>query len=370
MHRLYSIVVKEFKHLVRDRISLALIILFPLTMLIIHGFAITLDVDHIPYGFKDDDRTVTSRELLERFDASGYFDRVLLAQSEHDLVRALDRGEIRIGIEIPSDFERTLKRGGRTEIQLLIDGADNNTATIAMGYAERILQRFRQEQMQSATESFHTGVELHPRIWFNPDLKSALFIIPGLLGLVLMMTTVVMTSLSIVREKERGTVEGLLASPIRPLEMIIGKLIPYLIVAYIQFGIGLLAAWFVFEIPIRGDLFVLFIATGLFLLVGLSLGMLISTLTDSQQVAWQISFIITMLPSFLLSGFIFPIENMPRFLQGITELFPIRHYLPLIKGVLLKGLGWREIWPHVWPLLIFWVVFVGVSVGRFRKKVA
>ncbi len=370
MHRLVSIIVKEFRHLSRDRLALSMIILFPLMMLLIHGFAITLDIDHIPYGIQDEDRTAASRELLNRWDASTYFQPVFLAETEGDFSVALDRGWIRMGIKIPKGFEKALQTGKRADVQLMVDGADNNTATIAIGYAQGILRQFYQDRVVLSAGNFHLATELRPQIWFNPTLRSTLFIIPGLLGLVLMMTTVAMTSLAIVREKERGTVEGILASPIRPIEMILGKLIPYLLIAYIQFICGLLAARFIFGISIVGGLGILFITTGLFLVVGLSLGLFISTLTDSQQVAWQISFIITMLPSFLLSGFIFPIENMPKFLQKVTGFFPIRYYIHMIKAILLKGIGWRDAWPQIWPLFIFLAVFVGMSVRRFQKRIA
>jgi ABC-2 type transport system permease protein len=370
MHRLVSIIIKEFRHLSRDPLALSMIILFPLMMLLIHGFAITLDIDHIPYGIQDEDRTAASRELLDRWDASTYFERVFWARNERDFDVVLDRDLIRIGVKIPKGFEEALQTGKHANVQLLVDGADNNTATIAIGYAQGILQRFYQDRVLLTAQNLRIATELRPQVWFNPTLRSTLFIIPGLLGLVLMMTTVAMTSLAIVREKEHGTVEGILASPIRPIEMILGKLIPYLLIAYVQFIFGILVARFVFEIPMVGGFGILFATTGLFLVVGLSLGLFISTLTDSQQVAWQISFIITMLPSFLLSGFIFPIESMPKFLQKITGFFPIRYYIHLIKAILLKGIGWRDAWSQMWPLFIFLIVFVGISVRRFQKRIA
>jgi ABC-2 type transport system permease protein len=374
MSKILHMIRKEFRQLRRDRRMLYIVFLSPLLQLLLLGYAANLEVRDIALCVYDMDRSVQSRRLVSDFVESRYF----RLESSVDRYESLDReivdGRASVALVIPVDFSEKLLSGMTVPVQLIVDGSDSNSAIIGLGYAERIIggysSRMSTERLKadgSATLS-PSVFELASRVWYNPDLKSRNFMVPSILGLVLMVTTMMLTSLAVVKEKEIGTLEQLIVTPIRPLQMIIGKLAPFIIISFIDITLVLIVGVFYFRVPVRGSVLLLYGLSGIFLLSTLGLGLFISTISSTQQQAMMTSVFFVMLPMNFLSGFVFPIENMPRIIQYITYALPLRYYFVIIRGIFLKGVGFRALWPQALVLLLFGIGILGLSALRFNKR--
>ena len=374
--RISAIIYKEYLHIFRDKIALIMLIFFPMFVLFLFGYAINLDITHIPLAVYDQDRSEDARTLTDKFIQSGYFDLAQRLYSETQINPCVDRREVKVVLNIPLDFSKDIHNGKETPVQLIIDGSDNNTATIIMGYANSLITTFSREMLGelllSRGMTFPAQlptVDLRPNIWYNPELKSSIFLIPGLIGMILMSITVIRISITIVREKERGTMEGLLVAPLKPIELMIGKIIPYIVIAYVSLALIMLLSRFLFQIPLRGNIFTLFGLSGIFIAASLGIGLYISNVAETAQTAWLMGFLSSILPTIILSGFIFPIESMPYPIQLITYLFPIRYFLVILRGIILKGVGITILYPEALILLIFALAMITISALRFKKKV-
>jgi ABC-2 type transport system permease protein len=369
-----AIMRREFIDVVRDRRSLILTFLYPICMLIMYGYGIRYDVDNVPLTILDYDHTPESRDLTEQMLRSGYFHLVRWAHNERDLNRDLTTDASKAAVVIPRDFATHIRSGEPVTVQALIDGSDSNTATIAQGYLLAMMARYSSSVGTGKPQGTHTSVlstppiELKSRIWYNPELKSVNFIVPGVIAVIMMIVGAMLTALSIVKEKERGTLEQILVSPIRPLEMMIGKLIPYVIIAFIDLMIIVGAGYLIFHVPIKGSLVQLTIFSLIYLTSSLGTGVFVSTIADTIQNAMLAAIFISLLPSILLSGFIFPIENMPIVIRFITYFFPGRYFVTAIRGIYLKGVGLSVLWPEAVMLLCFTTAIVWLSASRFQEK--
>lgn len=360
MNRFWAIVIKEFIEIRRDPRTLGLVLFMPAALLILYGSAITLDIREIPTAVCDRDRSPQSRGFIEMFTSSGYF--TVLEPSACGRARPLlDQGKARVYLEIPPDFGQRRVSRDTAPLQILVDGADNNTASVSAGYVEEILRAYAEPEQT---------VEVRSRIWFNPELESSRFIIPGTIGILMMIIGVAIPSMALVRERERGNLEMLLSSPVRPLEIILGKMLPYALINLVVMVLILLTGMAVFHLPFLGNPFHLLCQTLVFLLAALGMGLLISTIAQTRPAAWFLSLLTTMLPSFILSGFIFPVESMPLPLQGISFLVPSTHFLVILRGILLKGVGAEAVWPHTLFLFGFASVVITISLRRFKTRVA
>lgn len=372
MKRFFAILKKEFRQIRRDPLSLGLLVFVPAMLLSLYGYALSFDVKHIRIAVLDDDQTPESRSLQDSLFQNPYFDRIATITSPREGARLLDHGRVRAVLAIPRGYARSLARGEAVNLQVLVDASDANTATTTIGYFDALSDRInRRVRFAALTHAGVTpalqGVVLEPRIWFNPELSSAKFLVPGLIGLLLMLSAVVATSLSIVREKERETMEQIMVSPIRPRELILGKLLPYVLICLVTMSMVLLLGYFLFGVTIRGSFLLLGLTTLLFLFAALGMGVLISTVTRTQQMAFQVAVLASMLPAIILSGFIFPIQNMPVAIQGITYLIIPRYFVEAIRGIILKNASFIDIWPQLLGLLILGLLFNLLATGRTRK---
>jgi len=359
-NRIIPLMRKEILHILRDPRTLYLAIILPIILLILFGYAITFDVKHIPIGIVDQDNSSLSRDFISRVKGSEYFELLYLSNTSAGLENLLDKGRVKIILVIPHRFSRDLSKGKDTALQLLIDGSDNNMAQISLGYISRIIQIFSsniiREKLNKQGAILKAGIppiDVKPRVWYNPDLRSTNFIVPGLTAVVMMILAAMSTSLTIAREWEIGTMEQLIATPAKPYEIIIGKLLPYFFLGIVQISLIILVGTLLFRVPLKGNIFFLFCVSAVFLICGLGIGLLISTITRSQQLAFMLSMLFTFLPSFLLSGFIFPISSMPRIIQFFTYLVPAKYFLIVLRGIFLKGTGLLTLWPEVISLFIF-----------------
>lgn len=374
MIRLRALLKKEFIQMRRDRLTFGMMIGIPIIQLLLFGFAINTDVKHLPTVVFDQSHSAEGRDLLESFSASGYFDIDYIAVSFREVNERIDNGDAKVGVVLPPDFSEHV-RGGRTaSVQVIVDATDSMTASSAIATAQTIGQLRSQAIMVQKLESV-TGrqkglpYDIRIRPWYNPDFVTAFYMVPGIMGVILTMTMVMITSMAIVRERELGTLEQLIVTPMKPYELMLGKIIPYVFVGLVQAIVALLVGIIIFDLPIRGNLIELFLYTVLFIVASLSLGILISNFAKTQMQAMQLSFFIFM-PSILLSGFMFPREAMPEFFFQLGRLLPLTFYLQIMRGIVLKGVGIAALWPQVLALLIFTSVVLTVSVLRFRKKLA
>lgn len=375
LRRIASIMYKECLHILRDRIALLMLIFFPVFILFLFGFAINLDISNISLAVFDRDQSRLSRVLTDKFVQSGYFVLARRLSAIEQINPALDTRMVKVVLHLPLDFSQDIYRGRNTPVQLLIDAADNNTANIIMGYSSTIMAAFSREMLRELLAGQAGGfpaqlptVDLRPAIWYNPELKSSIFLIPGLIGIILMSITVVRISITIVKEKEQGTIEGLLVSPLRPIELMAGKITPYIIIAYISLALILVLSRLIFEVPFRGNLLTLFVFSGIFIAASLGLGLYISSVAQTAQTAWLMGFLSSILPAIILSGFIFPIESMPLPVRIFTYLFPIRYYLVILRGIILKGTGLSILYPEALILLGFALVMLTASALTFKRK--
>lgn len=370
--RIRAIIRKEFIHIVRDPRSLAVAIALPIILLLLYGYGINLDVRHLRTAVIDDDSTYQSRTLLASFEQSGYFDFVSRLQSYSDVAEQLDYNKAKVVIAVPKGFAGNLSHG-RADIQVIVDGSDSSTASLAIGYATQIVQAFsrdvrvREASTRGMATSAAPGLDVRTRYWYNPELNSTNFIVPGLIAIILMLLSSLLTSMTIVRERERGSIEQVVVSPIRPHELVLGKLAPYVVIAFLDVVVVILAARFIFGVPLVGSIPLLLAASCLFLVAALGLGLLISVVSNTQLVAMSIAVMATMLPTVLLSGFMYPISTMPAPIRAITYLLPARYYLVIVRGIFLKGVGPSVLWPQGAMLLAAGVLLIALSARKFKK---
>lgn len=373
-HRLYAIAKKETRQMLRDLRMLLVIFVFPVFLLGIFGYAINFDVTHIKLAVYDADKSEESREFINMLLSSEYFDLVQYIENDKDIKRFLDEKMAQTVAVFPQDFSEKIHSKEKTRLQFLIDGVDGNTATVIMNYlnSSTLLysQKVTAEVLASAGMQGFIPVKLEPRFWYNPELKSTHFLLPGLIAMILIVTAVVTISLSIVREKERGTIEQVNVSPLSTMELLVGKTLPYVVVALINAALVLIAGYFLFGIIVKGSYLWLFLTTFIFLFASLCLGILISTIADTQQVAFQLSTLITLLPSMLLSGFIFPIESMPAAVQVLTNVTPAKFYIVCLRAILLKGVGIEAFWDQMLYLILFSVVLLVIASVKYKKSYA
>jgi ABC-2 type transport system permease protein len=363
---------KEFRQIRRDPLSLALLVFVPAVLLILYGYALSFDVGEIRAAVVDLDHSRASRTLLDGIFQNRYFIRVADLDSTGDAGELLDRGDAQVVLIIPRGYARTIARGEAATVQALVDGSDSTTATIALGYLDALAGRatleLRTEWAARAGAAVSPSVVVpRPRIWFNPELESARFLVPGLIGMLLMLSAVVATSLSIVREKEQQTIEQMRVSPIRPLELIMGKTVPYIIICVVTTALILLLGYVLFDVEIVGSVVLLAVTTIIFLAAALGMGVLISSITNSQQVAYQVATLASMLPSILLSGFVFPIKNMPPLVQAVTYIVAPRYFIAALRKIVLKGAPLSALWHDLLPLLALAVVFNVLAARNVRR---
>lgn len=366
---------KEFIQALRDPRMRAVLLVVPVVQVLIFGYAVTTDVKEVRLAVLDRDRTPESRELLSRFTGSGYFLATERPSDEREVGTLLDRGRVRAALVIPAGFGGALGSGRTASAQFLLDGTDSNSAALVMGYASRIAEGWSKELL-AARHSRLTGqpppvapLALEERAWFNENLESRRYFVPGVIALLLMVTTLLLSSMAIVREKEVGTIEQVMVTPIRRWEFILGKTIPFVLIGYLNVSLVTAVAVLWFRIPVRGNLALLAAATGLYLVGMLGVGLFISTVSGTQQQAMMTTFFFTM-PFILLSGFIYPIANMPGWVRGLTYLNPVRHFLIVIRGIFLKGVGFEVLWPQFAALALLGTVALALAMVRFRKELA
>lgn len=372
MRRLRAVVVKELRQVRRDPFSLLMLIALPAFMLVLYGFALNFDVRHVRLAVQDRDRSAASRDLVASFTHSTYFDLVATPGPETDLDALLERRAARAVLVIPEGYGGHLTAGRAAPLQLLLDGADSTTAQTVLGYARALVSEQNAslitDTLARAGRRFEPPLALEPRILFNPELQSTQFLVPGLIGFLLMLTAVLSTALSVVREKERGTMEQLRVAPLRTWELILGKTVPYLGISLLATFIILLAARVLFGVTIRGPYLDLLVAVLLYLFGALGFGLLISTIANTQALAFQAGLIASMLPAILLSGFIFQIRIMPVPLQVFTYLVPARYFLVILRGIILKGEALATYWPQVGALVLYGFATVGLASLRLARR--
>lgn len=361
IRRTLTVAIKELLQLKRDPRSTLTLLGMPIVLLLIYGFALSFDVHHIRLAVVDNDGTQAARNLSEAFLESGYFDLVSHGSDVRVVDELLDSGRAQAAVVIPNRYGADLAAGRSTNVQFVLDGSDSQTATTILNYARQILGSI--SPVLRSREAQGPVVPL-PLVWYNPDLSSTRFLVPGLVAFILMITTVIATSLAVVREKERGTMESLRATPLAAIELLLGKTLPYLLLASISAAGSLFLANLLFDVPLRGSWFWLAVVTLLFLLGGLGWGVFISTLADSQQVAFQMGLLSTMLPTLLLSGFVFPISSMPKAVQVITHIVPARYYLVALRDIVLKGAGPEFWWLQAVSLAVFAAFVLALATVR------
>jgi len=365
MTNVWAVALKELRQIRRDRRTLLILLFIPGFFLFLYGYALNFDIRHVPLAVQDRDQSPESRALAASFVQSTYFDLVAAVTTDAEAVALMDRDDIRALLVVPEDFSRRLKRGEAAEVQVILNGDNANTATTVMGYVNAILA---DASVRLGPTSSQALVGAAPRIWYNPELRSTLFLVPGLIAYIATITAVVSTALSIVREKELGTMEQVRMAPISTTAFVLGKTLPYLILSQASAMIVIVAAMLLFGLPMRGDWFSLSVVVALFLVGALGTGLLVSTMSDTQQIALQTALLIAFLPTFMLSGFIFPIASMPAPLQYITAIVPARYFLIALRGVVLKGLDLGALWQPLLALVAFAVAVLGLSAVRLARR--
>lgn len=361
-------VIKEFIHVFRDKRMKAIVFVTPIMQLLAFGYAVTTDVDRIAVAVYDLDRSMESRELVRNFEASGYFKVNYFAETPNDIQNLLDRGRVTMAVQINRGFSSDIKKRQPAAVQILIDGTDSNTATVAMDYANKIVLKYGRG-INAAQVFSYPVMDVRTRAWYNPDLKSRNYNVPGVIAIVIMLTCLLLTSMAVVREREIGTIEQLMVTPLRPLELMLGKTIPFAIIGFFDMALVTGVAVLKFSIPIKGSLLLLPMSTAIYLLSVLGIGLFISTIARTQQQALMATFLFY-IPAVLLSGFMFPIENMPELIQYVTYLNPLRYFLVVIRGLFLKGNGLDILWPQLAPLFALGITVLTLSSLRFRKRLA
>ncbi len=363
-----AFIIKEMFHIFRDKRSMLILFGMPIIQILIFGFAITNEIKDAGIAVLDQSKDAMSQKIVNKLVSSGYFKLVANLASVNEIEPGFKSGKIKLAVVIGSSFEKKAQNGQTAQIQLISDASDPNTASILTNYASGIIMDFQQEQW----EQLKMPIELvnQSRMYFNPELRSVFMFVPGTIAVILMLVSAMMTSISIAREKELGTMEILLVSPLRPLQIIVGKVIPYVILSFANALMILFVAWLVFAMPVRGSMLLLLAESILFIIMSLSLGIFISTVSRTQQVAMMLSMFALMLPTILLSGFIFPIENMPTVLQLISNIMPSRWFIVIVKGIMVKGVGIGYLWKETLILVGMTLFFIALSVKKFKIRLA
>jgi drug efflux transport system permease protein len=365
VRRAWAVAVKELRQIGRDRRTSLVLLFLPAFFLFLYGYALNFDIRHVSLAVEDRDGSLESRQLVASFVRSTYFDQVATVRSDAEINELIDHGRVRAVLVIPEDFSRRLRDRDIAIVQVILNGDDATTATTVLGYANAVLLE--------ASASFAAGtavpiVSVASRVWYNPELRSTLFLVPGLIAYISMITAVVSTALSIVREKENGTMEQVRMAPISTPAFVIGKTLPYLILSQISGLLVILASMVLFGLPVQGSWLDLSIVLAVFLVGALGTGLLVSTMAETQQIALQAAMLLAFLPTFMLSGFIFPISSMPVALQYITTVVPAKYFLVALRGVVLKGLGLRALWQPLGALTVYAIVVLGLSAARLARR--
>lgn len=373
--RLHAILQKELRHIVRDTRSLLLALALPLLFLVLFGYALSLDVDRIPTVIYDADNSPESRDLIQRFSASRYFHIEGFVSDYHEIEQSIDTNRALMGISILRDYSRRLDSGQEADVQILLDGSDSNTASIALGYADTVLREYSFE-LRTAGENHKAGMTLPSpidaqlRVWYNSSLESKNFIVPGLIAVIMMIISSMLTSLTIAREWEMGTMEQLLSTPVRPAELVLGKMLAYFVVGTADTMIAVAVGILIFQVPMRGSYLLLAVTSSIFLVGALFWGIFISASARSQAVAFQLGLLTSFLPAMQLSGFIYAVENMPPLIRMITYIVPARYFVRLVKGIFLKGVGIEILWSDILFLGIFGAVIFLLTARKMNQKLA
>ena len=371
--RIWAIAKKEFIHIYRDSRSLALVILMPAILMLLFGYAVTLDVKKVPMAVLDQDGTQESLSFVHRFSASPYFDLKIFVQNEKEITQLIDKGKVKMGLILPSDFSRMIKAGRKVPVQVLLDGTDSNTANIILSYVQAVARQYNQEKTflkveRMGLKRLNAPVEGRTRVWFNEDLESKNYFVPGLVAVIISIIGVLLTGQVIVREWERGTMELLISTPVKKAELMIGKLFPYFFLGLVDLTLAVLMGKWVFQVPLRGSTALLFCLSSIYIFVALALGLTISTVARTQILANQMAMLIGFLPTFLLSGFTFVIANMPLWLQIITYGIAPRYYVTILKEVFLKGADLSFLWTETLILVGMMIVGVWIATKSFKKE--
>lgn len=372
IRRILTVTRKEFIHIKRDKASLIISFMMPIVMLLIFGFAVNTDVNNVDFAVYDDSGTTLSRELISDFSNSYYFKEYASVNSIVDLESMIMKGDIKIGLVIPSDYEKKLKRNEISEIQILVDGSDPTIARTAASYSMSVANAYTanfqiKEINRTGMSKTIGGVKVSPLVLYNPTLDSARFNVPGVVGLILQNITIILTALAMVREKELGTIEQLIMTPVTSIELILGKLIPYVVIGCYDFAVVMILSYLFFGVTVAGNLFELIVLGFIFLVGALAMGMLISTIAKNQAQAIQ-GTMAFLLPSVLLSGFMFPRESMPIVIQWLSALFPITHFLVILRGIIVKGVGIEYLIGSTLAMLFLIAVLIGVAAVKFTKR--
>jgi len=372
--RFLAVARKEIVQVLRDSRSLIIVLIMPVILVLLFGYGVNLDLKHLPIYVYDRDGSQQSQDLLKRFQASDYFEIKRAVESYPELTRAIDDEHARMGLVIPWDFSQRLRDGRVAQIQALVDATDDNTANVLIGYAQAVVQGYSSEvQLDWLRERGQiaqpASVSVETRTWYNEDLESSAFIVPGVLALVMSVIGAFLTSLTIAREWERGTMEQLISTPVTPLEIMLGKLVPYFAIGMIDVVVCALIALYWFHVPFRGSMLTLLLSSAMFMIVVLSMGFFISVIAKNQLAASQIALLTTFLPAFLLSGFLYSIEQMPMVLQWITRILPARYYVSVLKKIFLKGSPTALLYADLVPLAVFTLVLAMLATHSFQKKV-
>jgi len=375
MKTILHIILKEFWQIRRDKRMLGVTLLAPVFQLLLLGYAATTDVRSIPMAVCDEDRSATSRELLRQFTNSGYFVHAYDVMTPRDIDHYLDDGDAWVGLVIPPEFGTNVLARRPAPLQLISDGTNSSTAGISLGYAGQVVSTFSRSIALTQIErrpqlTAPPSVNTEVRVWYNPELKSRNYMVPGVVAMILLIITMTLTSIAIVREKESGTLEQLLVTPIKPFQLIIGKLMPFVLIGIADVTLVLTVARFWFDVPLRGSVILLYMMSGVFVLTTLGLGLFISTISRTQQQAMMTAQFFIFMPSIFLSGFTFPIQNMPQSIQYVTYVIPLRYFMEIIRGIFLKGDGIAELWPQGLALLTFGIIILTLSILRFHKRLA
>jgi ABC-2 type transport system permease protein len=373
LSRTWAIAKKEFFHIYRDPRSLGLVILMPALLMLLFGYAVTLDVKNVSMAVLDRDRTQESFNFIQRFSASPYFNLRFWVRDEKEMRRLIDQGEVKMGLVLPWNFSKTIKAEKVIPIQVLIDGADANTANLILGYAQAIARQYTQEKTilkieRMGVQNVNLPIDARPRVWFNEDLESKNYFVPGLVAVIISIIGVLLTGQVIVREWEKGTMELLISTPVRKGELMIGKLFPYFFLGLIDLSLAVLMGKWVFQVPLRGSIALLFAFSCIYIFVALALGLTISTFARTQLLANQMAMVIGFLPTFLLSGFTFVIPNMPTWLQVITYGIAPRYYVTILKNIFLKGVGFSFLWREALALMLMAMAGFWVATRSFKKE--
>lgn len=373
LKRINAVSNKEFIQIMRDPRSLALGIAIPIILIVLFGYALSLDIENVPMAVWDQDNTRVSFDFLLNFRNSHYFQIIGYFDNYRDLQRLIDYGIAMMAMVIPKDFSRYMRSNQDSPVQLLLDGSDSNTATVSLGYVSTVVAQYNQNIISDAFKKAGIAnslpISVEQRIWFNQDFQSKYFIVPGLIAIIMMIIAALLTSLTVAREWERGTMEQLIATPVKGIELIAGKFIPYFAIGILDLIIAVIMGRFVFQVPLRGSLVLLFILSSLFLTGALCMGIYISIIAKNQLMASQLAILTSFLPTFLLSGFTYEIFNMPKFVRAITYLIPARYFITILRGIFLKDVGIFVLWREALCLILFTCAAVFVAVRKFKKKI-